>query len=301
MSTGRRFHFGPREQGMLHSVLTLPLPAVFGPRSIADWLGERARAASDNGLSLVVRSGTRLEPAGIVLLASEISRRTEEGLATALEFEAGAELALSELADLRFFQELGLPEPRSPSVPERCVPLRRIGDLPTARLLADRTRDLLEREQPDLAPSPVRAAQFVFEELGANIVQHSGRTSTGFGLARADRERGRLQVAFADAGIGYWRSLTSNPEFATRIDGHAAAIRLALQRNVTRGGRGNMGLGLHLFAELAERLRGEAWIASGDALLERSFAAQAGPVERSRPIAGWNGAWICLDVPLSET
>ncbi len=299
MDTGKRFHFGPWTQGMLPSVRTLPLPSVFGPRSIGGWLAERAQTVSENGLVLLVRSGTRLEPAGIVLLASEIARRTEEGRATALEFEPGSETALGELADLRFFQELGLPEPRSPAVPERCVPLRRIGDLPTARLLADRTRDLLEREQPDLAPSPVRAAQFVFEELGANIVQHSGRTSTGFGLARADRERGRLQVAFADAGIGYWRSLASNPEFEARIEGHAQAIRLALHRNVTRGGRGNMGLGLHLFAELAERLRGEAWVASGDALLERSFADPTGAVERRLQIAGWNGAWICLDVPLS--
>jgi len=301
MDTGKRFQFGPRPEGMLPVVRTLPLPPVFGPRSIADWLGERAPAASANGLVLLVRAGTRLEPAGIVLLASEIARRSEEGRATALEFEPGSEAALSELADLRFFQELGLPEPKSPAVPERCVPLRRIGDLATARLLADRTRDLLEREQPDLAPSPVRAAQFVFEELGANIVQHSGRTSTGFGLARADRERGRLQVAFADAGIGYWRSLASNPEFKARIESHASAIRLALHRNVTRGGRGNMGLGLHLFAELAERLRGEAWVASGDALLERSFADPAGPLERNSAIAGWSGAWICLDVPLSES
>jgi hypothetical protein len=286
---------------MLQPVRALPLPAVFGPRSVAAWLAERAQSATEDGLVLLVRSGTRLEAAGIVLLASEIARRTEAGLSTALEFEPGSEASLGELADLRFFQELGLPEPQPPAEPERCVPLRRIADLGTARQLADRTRDLLEREQPDLAPSPVRAAQFVFEELGANIVQHSGRTSTGFGLARADRERGRLQVAFADAGIGYWRSLASNPEFEARIESHAAAIRLALHRNVTRGGRGNMGLGLHLFAELAQRLRGDAWIASGDALIERSFADPAGPAERSVVIADWQGAWICLDVPLSES
>jgi hypothetical protein len=286
---------------MLPPVHTLPLPAIFGPRSVAGWIAELAPASAEAGLVLLVRAGTRLEPAGIVLLAAEIARRAEEGRSTALEFEPGSQAALHELADLRFFQELGLPEPESPAVPERCVPLRRILDLRTARLLADRTRDLLEREQPDLAPSPVRAAQFVFEELGANIVQHSGRTSTGFGLARADGERGRLQVAFADAGIGYWRSLASNPEFEARIESHAAAIRLALHRRVTRGGRGNMGLGLHLFAELAERLRGEASIASGDTLLERSFADPAGSVERIVPIAGWTGAWICLEVPLAES
>jgi hypothetical protein len=286
---------------MLQHVSTLPLPSAFGPRSVGGWLAERARTAAEDGLVFLVRSGTRLEPAGIVLLASQIARRTEDGLSSALEFEPGSESALRELADLRFFQELGLAEPASPVTPERCVPLRRITDLGTARLLADRTRDLLEREQPDLPPSPVRAAQFVFEELGANIVQHSLRTSTGFGLARADLERGRLQVAFADAGIGYWRSLVSNPEFETRIDSHAAAIRLALHRSVTRGGRGNMGLGLHLFAELAERLRGDTWIASGDALIERSFADPAGPVERCVPIADWQGAWICLDVPLSNS
>lgn len=286
---------------MLQRVSTLPLPTLFGPRAVAAWLAERASTAAEDGLVLLVRSGTRLEPAGIVLLAAEIARRTEEGHSTSLEFEHGSDTALRELADLRFFLELGLAEPASPAAPERCVPLRRIQDLGTARSLADRTRDLLEREQPDLPPSPVRASQFVFEELGANIVQHSQRTSTGFGLARADRERGRLQVAFADAGIGYWRSLASNPEFETRIESHAAAIRLALHRRVTRGGRGNMGLGLHLFAELAERLRGDTWIASGDALIERSYVDPAGAVERGLPIAGWSGAWICLEVALSES
>lgn len=286
---------------MLPPVPALPLPTSFGPRSIASWLAEFAPTHSADRLTLVVRSGTRLEPAGIVLLAAGIARRSEEGRATTLEFENGTEAALRELVDLRFFPELGLAEQGQPATPERCVPLRRITDLRTARLLADRTRDLLEREQPDLAPSPVRAAQFVFEELGANIVQHSGRTSTGFGLARADRERGRLQVAFADAGIGYWSSLASNPEFEARIASHADAIRLAQHRRVTRGGRGNMGLGLHLFAELAERLRGDTWIASGDAWIERSFADPAGPVEKCLPIAAWNGAWICLDVPLAAS
>jgi len=299
MPARKRFRFFALDEVMLRGVHTLPLPLVFDPRAVAGWLAERECVPTEAELVLLVRSGTRIEPAGIVLLASEISRRTEERRATALEFESGTESVVRDLADLSFFEELGLPDPRPGRAPERSVPLRRITDLATARHLADRTRDLLENEQPDLAPSPVRAAQFVFEELGANIVQHSGRPSTGFGLARAVADRGQLQVAFADAGIGYWRSLASNPEFETRIGGHAEAIRLALQRRVTRGGRGNMGLGLHLFAELAERLRGEAWIASGDALLERSYRDASAPVERSLPVETWNGAWICLEVPLS--
>ncbi len=299
MPRRKSFRFGRPADAMLPCVPSWTIPSPFGPRAAAAWFAARARAADEPELVLRVSAGTELEPAGIVLLAAEIARRSEEGHATVLEFEPLAHAALQRLRELDFFRELGLVEPASPSTPPHGVPLRRIGDLALARQLADRTRDLLEAEHADLAPSPVRAAQFVFEELGANIVQHSGRTSTGFGLARADRASGRLQVAFADAGMGYWRSLASNPEFESRIASHAEAIRLALHRRVTRGGRGNMGLGLHLFAELAERLRGETWIASGDALLERDYAASAAPAEREHTIAPSPGAWIVLEVPLA--
>ena len=178
------------------------------------------------------------------------------------------------------------------------MPLRRIASLAVARSQADATRELLARLVPSIPPSTVRAAQFVFEELAANIVQHSGAAQTGFGMASADPTTKRIQIAFADAGIGFLASLTSNPEFAGRVADDAEAIRLALDKRVGRGGTGNIGMGLFLLSTFADRLQGDLWIATGDALLVRRAGEGDRRIETFEKTAGWRGAFLCLDAPV---
>lgn len=76
-------------------------------------------------------------------------------------------------------------------------------------------------------------ARFVVQELAANVVQHSGRPETGFGLVQADLASSRLEIAFADAGVGFRESLSRNPELDGRIEDDAQALQIALAPRIT--------------------------------------------------------------------
>lgn len=58
-----------------------------------------------------------------------------------------------------------------------------------------------------------------------------------------------------------------------------------------------MGIGLKLLVDFSDLLAGDLYLVSGDALLIRkTVAGQRANV--IKPIAPWQGAWICLDAPL---
>lgn len=290
----------PPVDAILPSVRTLDIPVRFGPDEVPAWLSEWSSAWDAPELRLVLPGTAALEPAAIVLLAAGIARRRSLRLKTWLSSAGGD--AFSFLASVDFHRELGV-EPEAPlpgkatSLARSAVPLRRISSLAVAREQSDATRALLESLVPAVPPSTVRAAQFVFEELAANIVQHSGAPETGFGLAIADPNRRRIQIAFADAGIGFLASLSSNPEFAGRVGSDADAIRLALDPRVSRRASGNIGMGLFLLASFAERVKGDLSIATGDALLVRR-ATEGSHAETIASTAGWKGAFLCLDAPV---
>ncbi len=289
----------PPTDAILPSVRTLDIPVRLGPADVSPWIAAWSAASDAPELRLVLPGTARLEPAAIVLLAAGIARRRTLERKTWISSSGGDAFAF--LASVDFHRELGV-EPEAAagsgaSEMKPAVPLRRISNLVVAREQADATRALLESLVPAVPPSTVRAAQFVFEELAANIVQHSGAPETGFGMSIADPKRRRIQIAFADAGVGFLASLSSNPEFAGRARDDADAIRLALDPRVSRRGSGNIGMGLFLLATFAERVKGDLWIATGDALLARR-ATEGTPSVTMTPTAGWRGAFLCLDAPV---
>lgn len=182
----------------------------------------------------------------------------------------------------------------------KIVPLRRIRDLRTARIVADQTAQVLESELPEVGPSSLRMARFILEELGANIVQHSARPGTGFGMAQAIPQARRIEIAFADAGVGFLESLQRNPELVGRVADEGEALQLALGRGLTSraDGRGNLGLGLDLLVTFSDLLGGDLRVASGDALLHRRTVAGRERVNSVRRTAGWRGSWVCLEAEL---
>lgn len=132
------------------------------------------------------------------------------------------------------------------------------------------------------------------------MVQHSGAVETGFGQAQFFPATRRIQVAFADAGVGFTASLQRNLELAGRIGSDAEALQLALARRVSgTEGRRNMGMGLEILRTFSDRLDGDLWIASGEALLHRRTAAGNERVNVISSIRPLRGCWICLDAPVS--
>jgi hypothetical protein len=283
----------------------LSIPKTLGPAQAGTWFASWNSVAAASELRLVLPAGASLRPTGIVLLAAGIAERQRLGLATRLEHEPGADDARRVLERIGFSAAVGLGTDGGFACREesgRFVALRRITDKRIARELAQASADGLEAELPHLSSSPLRMARFVFEELGVNIVDHSAKPETGFGVLQSFAHG--LEIAFADRGIGFLASLQKNPELCPgsregRVANDAEALQLALGKGVsgTAAPRRNMGMGLGLLQDFADRLGGELWLASGAALLRRRTVAGA----RTTTVlarAPWPGSWIALEAPL---
>jgi anti-sigma regulatory factor (Ser/Thr protein kinase) len=279
----------------------LTLPTSFGPAQVGAWFKSWSTVAGAPDLVLVLPPGAFLRPTGIALLAAGIAERQRQGLKTSLASRAGSEDALRYLQRVDFFAALGVSTSESfvrHEAAGRFVELRRITDERVAKSLADESVECLREQLPHVSSSPLRMARFVFEELGVNIVQHSGAPETGFGVLQSFAQG--LEIAFADRGVGFLASLQKNPEFEGRIEGEAEALQLALGKGVTGTSepRRNMGMGLGLLQDFSDRLGGDLWIASGGATLRRRSVAGV----RTTTVHGnerWGGSWICLDAPLT--
>lgn len=282
---------------------TLEVPGYFGPERIAAWSSAWSGVADAAELELRLPSRGLLAPAGIVTLAAGIAARAEGGRTTSLATPESGDV-IRYLQRVDFFDELGVAlDERFRRHPERgrFAPLRRIVDLTIGREVADAAAACIEAQYPGLAPSISRMARFILEELGANVVQHSARPRTGFGMAQAYRTQRRLQIAFADCGVGFLASLQRNPELAGCIQDDGEPIQLALERGLTgSSGAGNIGIGLAMLRTFADVLNAELWIASGSALLRRRTVGSA-RVSSVQPISPWNGSIVCLDAPLAPT
>jgi anti-sigma regulatory factor (Ser/Thr protein kinase) len=287
---------------MLSRVRSIQVPRSFGPREAPAWFDVWAGCRDEQELRILLPAGAFLAPTGVALLAAGIADRQASKLTTLLRAEEPQGDCVRYLQRIDFFSQLGVEREEDFATRESAgpsVPLRRIVDLRVARKLADETADFLETQLGGPTwSSLLRAARLVFEELGANVVQHSGRPETGFGVAQAFAGSGRLEIAFADAGIGFLASLGKNPEFTGRLRDDAEAVQLALSKQVTRGGRSNLGWGLDLLGRFVDRIGGELWIASGDALLHRRDAIPPARANTLQPITAWRGAWLCIDALL---
>ena len=280
------------------TVLTIPRRLEAGNPS--EWFQAWRSVRDVEDLVLELPVGARLRPTGIVLLASSIAWREERKRHTSMRIAEPSGDAFLTLQRIDFFSELGVDLEQCFERHEsagRTVPLERILDLKTARSLAEETGDVLESVLPDLGQSPLRMSRFVFEELGANIVQHSGAPRTGFGMAQADPTERSIQIAFADAGVGFLQSLRRSPELAGRIEEDAEALQLAIGRAVSGAevGRWNMGMGLALLVNFADLAGADLRIASGDALLHRRTSVGRERASVVRSIPRCEGSWICLE------
>lgn len=276
--------------------ISLEVPLEFGPRNATHWFASLGSVPDASRLELVVGPDARLTPTGIVLLAATFAGRNERRRGnTTIVTQAGSP-SHQRLNDATLQFALGHTENPELSSAAAGTLVGPITNLRQAREIADRLGSTLGRVLEDSDTSPVRALRFLIEELAANVVQHSDRPATGFGFAQADRESRQVEVAFADAGVGFLSSLQRHPELQGRLSEDAEALQLALEPRISGGRVGkNMGFGLSLLRDLSDRLDGELWIASGSALLHRRTAVPGQRVNTVEAIAPWRGSWVCLE------
>jgi len=282
--------------------MEIVIPKSLWPRQFGDWTSAWDAVAESEALRVVLPAGAFVAPCIVAPLAAVIASRASRSLTTSFRIEDATSDAFRYLQRSDFFRALdvAVDEPFERHEAPSLVALRRILDTRVARELATDLGDFLEGQLGEKSTSVLRFARFVFEELGANIVQHSRATATGFGLAQAYPTRSRFQFAFADAGVGFLASLQENPELGGRLHEDGEALQIALEPRVSKQGPGNIGSGLSLLRDFTDRLEGDLLIASGEALLHRRTIGSGARANSVSRIAPWKGAWLCVDAPLPD-
>jgi hypothetical protein len=270
---------------------TFRLQAAPDARSVPGWFQTWATVADAPEVDFVIPA-ERLHPSALVLLGAMAAHRRQRGRVNRVSGDPTS----NPMAQLVIRTEAST---RGSGTKGELELLQPIASLRVAREMADSVVDAMLDLAPATSPSVARMARFVFEELGANVVQHSGLPETGYGFVSIDPDRRRLELAFADAGVGFRASLQRNPELEGRIADDAEALQLALSPRITgtSSPRTNMGIGLKTLTDFSDLLGGELLIASGAALLQRkTTAGQRTNVLTTIP--PWQGSWISLQAPV---
>lgn len=131
----------------------------------------------------------------------------------------------------------------------------------------------------DVDELAVKAIRTCLDELLDNVIHHADTTTGGFAAARGWRTPALFEVAIADVGIGIWRSLIKNPDYADVTD-DMTALRKAVELGVTSTPHRNSGYGLAVTRDLLDKNHGLLVIKSGWAELwlgseEEEVAADA--------------------------
>lgn len=291
---------------ILHAAMSsrITVPLRLSPTGVVEWFPAWNAVANQPDLTIEGLDRAWIEPAGIAALAAGCAARSAAGLITRIAIADERSASIEALRSMEFFRVVGIEDEstaaRGPTA-GGSVPLRSILSEGIAEQTARACGELLRAHLPGLASSLRRYARNVIEELGVNILQHSGAPGTGFAMAQAwGGDAPRFQIAAADAGVGFLASLQRNLEFAGRIEEDGDALQLALTKGLTStDGSNNSGFGLEMLRSLADVLGAELRIASGSALLiRRSIAGQRTTVIRS--VGPWRGSWISLDAPLPK-
>ncbi|MCE9595650.1 MAG: hypothetical protein K8S98_15790 [Planctomycetes bacterium] len=264
------------------------------PARVVNELAGLNRVVDGAEVELRLAQSSRERSGALVALAAWFAERVAAGRSTRVEAGPAAAVPAHMLKQLEEGANIGMSAVGSPA-----HEFLRIRDARTAHILADRVVMAIETRNPDFSSSVLRMARFVFEELGVNIVDHSQSTETGFGALTYDDKSKRLELAFADRGVGFYQSLQRNSELAGRVADDGDALQLAVTQGISGSGkaRSNMGVGLHQLVQFSDLLGGELWIVSGSAALHRRSAAnvRTNSIHTAGP---WRGTWIALDAPV---
>lgn len=127
--------------------------------------------------------------------------------------------------------------------------------------------DILGRFLQQHAPSLFRKTYSAVEELLSNIGRHAsvGLGAPAYACGQVQVYANRIELAFADLGVGYLRSLRCNPDHA-HFQTSEAALRGIIQRGLSRHHRPEEthGGGLRTVAQTAHALGGELRIITSD-------------------------------------
>lgn len=163
------------------------------------------------------------------------------------------------------------------------------------------------------APSVADPIRYVISELGRNVLEHSNSPVGGFVCAQYFRDKKRIAIGMADAGIGIASAIRRSHDFTSEAD----AIRLALTPGISGatprigGNETNAGAGLFFIRSIAKVSGNFFVIYSGSTqykLLRRQENLKvlySNPLMEGHRIVNelprWQGTAIGIDITVDDT
>lgn len=225
-------------------------------------LGVHLTASGIERVNLDLTTLSFIDPAGLVTLAAVAERAAEAGRAVAVTAPADPDLA-TYLARMRFgevLNRLGIAHDLRPVTEHdtgaRLVELRRFED-PAGldAVIAALVQTYLTAEPDRL--QPLYAA---LGEIGANVIQHSGKSHGHVALQRFPRT-GVVEFAVGDSGVGLRTSLRQS----RAVEDDRVAVTVAAQRHESSLPAPGRGQGISRVIETAWAHNGTVRLVSGSA------------------------------------
>jgi anti-sigma regulatory factor (Ser/Thr protein kinase) len=215
------------------------------------------------------------------------------------------------LVRMGLFKHLHIPPPRVIEEHEesgRFVPLTQIR---TSQDLKDTITNLIPLLHA--APSVSDPIRYVISELGRNVLEHSNSPVGGFVCAQYFKDKKRIAIGMADAGVGIFNAMRTYHNPTSEQHAFQLALTPGISGATPRigGNETNAGAGLFFIRSIAKTSGNYFFIYSGNTsyklvrrqknrnLLYADPFREAHNINNDLP--GWGGTAIGIDISVDET
>lgn len=209
-------------------------------------------------------------PTGITILAAALEHLFGRGTLTGGEIWMPRGRLLNQyLQRMNFFKELKV------NMPEAFQRREAKGFHPVTHVREEEespasTRALAAavQEHADLDETSLGALKSCLNEIVENVFYHAESPIDALVCAQAYKKKQRAELVIADTGRGIRAALAQDPKYREQATTDCAAIRLALEKNVTTTDDVKRGIGLWVASEVIRLNGGELLILSHEGGLE---------------------------------
>ena len=257
----------PGDADVLHVVV--PERVTFGTvGTVLEQLEPSIRSAEANEpcrLVLDMRAVKFCSPTGITLLAAAMEDLYRRGLLAEGAIRIpNRQFVLQYLERMNFFKELEVNLPTKLKPRKKSKKLHPVTHIRDEGEVASVVRGLVETLRPEAKLDERARGTLVscVSEVVENVFYHAGSPIDALVCAQANSQHRRAELVIADTGRGIKEALTGVEAYRGQIDNDCAAIRLALEKNVTNTGDPHRGIGLWVVSEVIRSNGGELLILS---------------------------------------
>lgn len=249
-------------------------------------------------LLLDMTSTAFCSPTGITIVAAGLEHLFKLGrIQQGQVWSPKSPLLRQYLQRINFYRELGvdLEEKFERREPKRFRPVTHV---PDEDVSPGHTRDLIRvvEEHHAIDRGTVAALKTCVNELIENVFYHAESPVDALVAVQTYAKKNLTELVIADTGRGIREALVERPEYAPLATDDCAAIRLAIQKNITTTDDPKRGIGLWVAREIVRANNGTMLILSHDGGVDLSDAG-----ERNLKAHFWPGTLIALEFRMDRS